>query len=89
MLGRRTILNLSLFLSILFFPWWISLFVAVLLLVFHRAYEVLFWALFFDSLYGAPLESLWGIEYLATFALLIIFFVLEMVKKKMIFYENV
>jgi hypothetical protein len=89
MLGTRAILNGLIFVSILFLPWWLTLVFAVILVLAHKAYEVLLWALFFDSFYGTSLDIIWGMEYLATFIMLIILALSFALKRKVIFYQNI
>lgn len=42
----RIVLNVILFVFILFFPWWIMLFVALMLLALFDGYELIGWGLF-------------------------------------------
>ena len=88
MIGIRAALNIAIFISILFFPWWISLALGILLIAVCKSYEVLVWGLFFDALYGTPLDSLFGIEYVASVLFLFLFLVSFLVKKRVIFYKS-
>ncbi len=52
---QRLFLAALFFFSILFFPWWFSVFLAVLLVFFDTAYEVLLGGILIDGFYGASL----------------------------------
>lgn len=83
----RIIINALLFSSILFFPWWITLFIAVAFLFMFEAYEVLLWGLFGDLLYGAPVAGFLNIEFLFTLLFILLFIGVYFLKKKLILYN--
>ena len=85
----RLVLNICMGISILFFPWWVSLGLGLALLVMCKAYEVIAWGFLFDALYGAPLHSYYGIQYLGTLLFFALFIVSIFAKKKIIFYQNI
>lgn len=63
----RTFLTAIFFVSVLFAPWWLSVALAVLLLSFFKAYfEVIVGGVIMDSVFGAPIMSLFNIEFLYT-----------------------
>ena len=88
MMGVRSILNVLLFISILFLPWWVALAFAFVLLMLYPAFEILIWGLFFDSLYGTPVISLYSMQYLATYLMFIMLLISFFVKREIIFYQQ-
>jgi len=53
-MSKRIILNLILLASVLFAPWWISVFFALILtLYFNNFYEIMAFGFVMDSLYGS------------------------------------
>ena len=57
----------SFFVSVLFLPWWVSVFIAVILLAEWRAYvSVILGAVMLDVIFGSPLTLLGGFAYLYT-----------------------
>ena len=84
---ERILLNIGLFISILFLPWWVSLCLGLVLVVYYVAYETILWALFYDSLYSAPLPEYYGFLYVATLLFFVLVILSVPVKKKMIFYD--
>jgi len=85
----RILLNGILAGSILFLPWWTTvLMVAAFLFVFD-AYEVLAWGIVADSLYAVPTEAFFGIEFFTTIIFTVLFVVITLLKKRLIFYTAV
>jgi hypothetical protein len=62
----RIFLNLCTLVSVLWFPWWLTIGFLVLLLAAARAYEVLFWGFILDALYGAPVPTFFNLPLLFT-----------------------
>lgn len=85
----RLLINILLVPSILFFPWWVSLALGVLLLVKDRAYEVIVWAFVFDTLYGTAYIPFFGLQFIATLLFFILFFLSIAVKRRIILYRTV
>lgn len=83
----RILLNLFLFFSILFLPWWFTLFAAVAFLFIFEAYEVLLWGLFADVLYSTPVPAYFNIEFLFTLLFFILFIGIHYIKKRLRFYN--
>lgn len=58
---------ISFFLSVLFLPWWVSVFFGVVLLAVWRAYvSVILGAIILDVVFGIPLAAFGGFAYLYT-----------------------
>lgn len=55
-----------LLLCIFFGPWWTTLALGVFLLIFAGAYEAILFGFWWDTLYGAPVEAFFQIEYIMT-----------------------
>ncbi len=87
MTPSRISINILLFISVLYFPWWLTILIGILLLSLHNGVELLFWGLFADALFGVPLESFYGVQYLFTLLFFILIVLAVYVKQKMIFYN--
>lgn len=87
MLSSRISINILLLISILYFPWWITIAIALLLLVLHNGVELLFWGVFADSLFGTQLLYFYDIQYLFTLLFFSLIFIAMYLKKKVIFYN--
>jgi len=70
----RLFLPLLFFASILFFPWWLSVFLALVLSIPHDAYEVLLGGVLMDALYGAPVPALFDLPIIFTLLFAAFFF---------------
>ncbi len=79
----RLSLALLFFGSILFFPWWVSVFLGVLLLFAGEGYEVLFGGVLLDVLYGAPLPFFFHFPALYTALFSLLFLFVRVVKPRM------
>lgn len=84
----RITLNILLFLSILFFPWWVSLAIGLILLIRYTAYELLAYGFFADTVYGIPLPGLYNIQFLFTLVFFIALVASFYIKRKIIFYRT-
>lgn len=82
----RIFLNILIFSSILFFPWWVTVFLSLILLFSFEASEVIVWGLFIDVLYSTPLVIFFNFTFIFTLLFLILFFVVQVFKKRLIFY---
>jgi len=82
----RIMLNLSLLVSVLLLPWWISALVALVAVLMYRAYEVIFWGFVFDVLYAWPLPALANVSLVATTAAVAMFLLAEYSKRFLSFY---
>lgn len=66
-------LSVIFLLSVLFLPWWVSVFLAILLLSSYKSrLVILCGGLLMDTLYGAPIVSLFSISYLYTTLFLVL-----------------
>lgn len=84
----RVVLNIFLGISILFFPWWISLIIGLVLIMSCKAYEIIVWGLLFDALYGTSVNIFYNIQYLGTLVFFAFFLLSFALKRKIIFYQN-
>ena len=84
----RIFLNTLLLWSVLFLPWWVSVFFMVSLLVLWKAYEVLFWGFLIDVTYGASVPSYGTIPLIFTLLSVLLFIAIEFSKKRIIFYTG-
>lgn len=83
----RIVLNILLGVSVLAMPWWVGIFVILIMLFLYRAYEVLAWALIADALYGWPLPALFNTPLLFTILVTFLFFATEYGKRFLVFYQ--
>ncbi len=67
----RLILNIALFISILFFPWYLTIILGLALVALYNSYEVLAWGFFADTLYATTLPALYGFQFIFTVIFLI------------------
>jgi len=84
---KRILINISIFLSALFLPWWITLIFILLLVFSFIAPEILVWGFFIDVLYAAPVAPFLGFEFIFTFFFLFLYFVAHYLKKRLVFYS--
>jgi len=78
----RTYLNISIIFSILLFPWWITAILAIVAcFTIERFYEVMFYGILLDALYGTSL-GIYGFVYVFTVVSVILFFLAEIIKTK-------
>ena len=83
----RALLSISFFISIFFFPWWVSFALATVLLLLKPTYEVLVGALLIDLLYG-NFETLSDVVISFTVGAALLFLLIHYLRDKLIFYEN-
>lgn len=84
----RVILNVIFIIAILFFPWWFTLFIGVLLLVGFEAYEVLVGGLVADILYSAPVPLFLEFQFMMTAIFALLFVFAYYLKKKLVLYPH-
>lgn len=83
----RIILNISLLISILFLPWWVSILLGILILFLYKFYEIIIWGIFADSLY-ASIDGFFGIQFIFTLTFTFLFLISILMKKRIIFYNT-
>lgn len=88
MRGERLLLNIMLLISVLFFTWWISVLVGLLLLFRRNAFEVVFWGFLMDVLYGVSLPAFWGFPLVMTSLFFVLYLVSVVLKQRLIFYHT-
>ena len=82
----RLSLNGVLFGSVLFLPWWVTLFAIAVFIALRFAPEVLFWGLALDLLYGAPLPSFFTVPLVCTLTAVVLFSAAELLKRRLTLY---
>ena len=79
----RFFLNSLVLVSILFFPWWVSIVVGVFgIVVQKKFYEIIFWALFYDLLYSVGSVSIFGFSFFFTVGAIAVLFIVENIKER-------
>jgi hypothetical protein len=74
----------ALFFSVLFFPWWISVVLAILgAAYFSNFIEAFFAGLLIDALYGTSGSSIFGIHLFFSFAFLALWFLVDFARHKL------
>ncbi len=80
----RVLSNFLLLLAVLYLPFWIFIILAVVFVFLFRGfYEIVFWALFIDLLYGSRSNFLFGFQFVSTFLAIIILMSAESFKKRL------
>lgn len=80
----RITVDILLFLSALFLPWWLVLLCASgLFFLFDRFYELLAVALLMDLLHGTSLERFSEFQFVLSAAAVVLFLLLAFVKRRM------
>lgn len=84
---QRITLNVLLGLSLLFFPWWVSLAFAIALVTYFDAYEILAWGLVADGLYSSATPTYMSFEFFMTACATVLLIVALIAKRQLVFYE--
>lgn len=85
---KRIIIDVILLVSVFVFPWWLSFFGAVVLMLFFEKFiELIAVGFILDSLYGFPHGGFFGFQYFLTTVMIFLFFIFRFLKSKMIFYR--
>jgi hypothetical protein len=84
----RVITDIALFISLFIFPWWFVVVLAVIALFFFNSYyEVIFLGVIIDSLYNAPIARFHGFEFVVTIAMVLLYILAEVLKRRLRFYN--
>jgi len=86
----RIFLNIFLFVSVIFFPPYISMvFIFLFIFLYEHFIESIFWAFLLDTIYGSG--AFWGVHlpYLFTIGITIIFIISFRFKKMVRFYSHI
>jgi len=79
----RLVLNAAILVSILFFPWWFTVIVGIILVFLQKNfYEIIVWAIFYDVLYGISSINIWGFTFFFTVGVLFLFYGAGFLKSK-------
>lgn len=85
---KRIVCDIILFLFLLFAPWyWTAVLAIIFMILFRRYWEGVVIAVFFDTLYSLPDAKFYGRFGIFTAVALILFFVLENLKKKIRYFS--
>jgi len=82
----RFLLNVLLFASVIWLPWWAVVLCALPLLFGYRAYEVLVWGVLADMLYATPVLVFANLPLLFSMLFLLLFLAAEYSKRFLVFY---
>ena len=83
----RIITDVLLLVAMFVLPWYLFwLIVAVLLFRYEAYYEILFFAFLWDGIYSVT-GLFWGSHFIATFSVLVAFFVVYFLKERIISYR--
>lgn len=82
--GLRIFLDVLLFVSVFLLPWYVTLFIAIILLFLFRAYEIIIAGFIMDALYGT---RLYDVEFLFTLGFLALYFISQFMKKNLLLYS--
>ncbi len=91
---NKTLLRISLdaiiFLSIFYFPWWVGMFLAVVgILFFSNFFEIFLVGYLLDLLYGTNVKEFYGIWFVFTLLSVVVYVIIEHIKKNIRFYETI
>ncbi len=79
----RIILNVAVLVSILFFPWFVTVIIGIIAVFLQKNfYEIIAWAIFYDLLYGVSGIHIWGFAFFFTAGALFLFYGAEFFKSK-------
>lgn len=80
---KRILINIIVFFSILFFPWWVAVFTGVVAVLLQRNfYEIMAWGVFYDLLYGTASIHILGFSFFFTAGAFILFYGAEFLKTR-------
>ncbi len=84
----RIITGLAMLALIVWGYWWLTwIWAIVFLFAFRDYYEIIFWGVMYDALYGLPLLQFWRFPYVFTLASVVLFFISLFLRKKLSAYE--
>lgn len=79
----RIIADITLFLTVLYAPWWLASIAVFWSTVYFKSfYEAFFFGILFDMLYGASIASFHGFHFVFSSASLFLIFAVDFVKEK-------
>lgn len=89
MLMYRVLLTVGLLISVVVFPVWLSVILALIGVVFFKNfYEIIVAAFAHDFLFGTAEHQIFGVFFFATILSLIVLIITEALKKYFIFYRS-
>ena len=85
---NRVVSYIGLIFSIIFLPWWFTLFIAaIFLFYFNHYYELFIFGLFMDFLYAAPQAKYYGIVFISTALAIALIVAAELLKQRLRYYR--
>ncbi len=86
---RRFFIDIGLFLSLAFFPWWVALALAfIAALFFESFYEILFAGLLLDLIGSFPVPALHGFTHVFLAAAILLFLFSRFFRSRTVFYRG-
>ncbi|MEK7607862.1 MAG: hypothetical protein AAB484_03010 [Patescibacteria group bacterium] len=80
----RTVANIIIITSILFFPWWITTTILIIsCFAIPRFYEAIFFGILIDAFYGTKL-GIYGLAYIFSVFSVIIFFLSAIIRNRVV-----
>lgn len=84
----RIIFTILFFLSIFLFPWYITVFFALALVIVAPGYEIIIGGLIIDFIYGAVVPSFYTSPFSFTVFFGLIYIGSYFIKKRLVFYQD-
>lgn len=76
--------------SIIWSYWWLTWVLAIIFLfLFPTYYEILFWGIMYDALYGLSLAQFWGFAYVFTLSSAVLFLFSLFLRKSLLAYDQI
>ncbi len=86
---RRIVYNVFVAASLVWFPYWVTLFLAIAgLFIFVNYYEIMIFAFLADSLFAIPLSRFHGYQFIMTLGAIFAYILAEIIRKKMFIYKK-
>lgn len=88
---KRILLNIALFISIVYLDWWITLIFAICgVFIFDNFYEAVMSGFLIDLLYGTPSDTFFGFWFIYAILFTLVYILCEYeIKKNIRFYETI
>lgn len=80
---RRIIFNVSIGISFLYFPWWITALIGIVFVVSDQPFEIILWGVLIDALGGAPVPTFYNVEMLFTIGFLVLLIASRFVRTRL------
>jgi hypothetical protein len=85
----RILANVLVFFSIVWGYWWMTWIISLsLIFIFPKYYEIMFWSIMYDSIYGASLQMFYNTPFVFTILSIILLIVSIIFRKNLLAYET-